>query len=87
MTAIYTQPDTGKKFERKLQGVYHGGNPAHMADQGAGACTLCAFGAMSRNPDECLDAPPCTYFHTSSLNGPVVKAVQLYFKEIPCSAA
>lgn len=69
MTVIYTDPDTGKKYDRQLQGV--------CADSEAGfGCTGCAFRHKVHCPVE-----HCLYPHPSDLSPATGKRVYFVFKE------
>lgn len=68
MTVIYTDPDTGKKYDRQLRGV--------VTDPRKGfGCTGCAF-VMD---DDC-PVEPCVYEH-SDKHGNTSKRVYFIFKE------
>ena len=69
MTAIYTDPNTGKKYDRQLQGVY--------ADSKEGfGCTGCAFSTNVNCPAEY-----CMYPHPSDMPPDTGKRVYFVFKE------
>ena len=69
MTVIYTDPDTGKKYDRQLHGVCEG------SEEGFG-CTGCAF-----RPNVHCPVEHCLYPHPSDLFPATGKRVYFVFKE------